>query len=186
MGSEPKCADDSIDDRLGQPRDVRQQAEAAGRDRDVEIERGIGDVQHRWRPCQIEQAFAVQRVERGERLFEMPRRLFVEVVLDKEAAIVFDAGHQLEQLQLHEATLDAELDDVDFDLGLAMRRTISVRCSTATMSRNVTRSSTSSADKRRAHFVEAVAIALERLQRLVGPEHDVGGRLQAPLWSSPT
>ena len=112
----------------------------------------------------------------------MPRRLFVEVVLDEQATIVFDAGHQFEQLQLHEAALDAELDDVELDLGrdaphhlgaLQHRDHVAQRDEVFDLERG----------QRRAHLVEAMAVALECLQRLVGAEHDVGRRLQDALWS---
>ena len=63
----------------------------------------------------------------------------------------------------------------------AMRRTISVRCSTVTTSRRVTRSSTSRADRAARDLVEAVLVALEGLQRLVGPVEQPGDGLQRVL-----
>ena len=50
-----------------------------------------------------------------------------------------------------------------------MRRTISARCSNMATSRRVTRSSTSRADRVVAHGVHAHLVALEGLQRLIGP-----------------
>ena len=51
-----------------------------------------------------------------ERLVEVPVGVLVEVVLDDEAPVVLHAAHELLELQLHEAAVDAELDDVELDL----------------------------------------------------------------------
>ena len=62
-----------------------------------------------------------------------------------------------------------------------MRLTISVRCSTVTTSRTVTRSSTSRAESDADDVVEAVAVALEGLQGLVGPAEQDGDGLERVL-----
>ena len=65
---------------------------------------------------QVEQLVGGQLGQALHDLFQLPVRGADEVVLGHQAAVVLDAAHELLELQQHEAALGAELDDVLLDL----------------------------------------------------------------------
>ena len=84
--------------------------------------------------------------QRVEGLVDVPVGVLVEVVLDHEPPVVLDAAHQLLELQRTRRP-STPSSTMSSSISSAMRRTISVRWSTVTTSRTVTRSSTSRADR---------------------------------------
>src|SRR4051794_31392656 len=111
--SEP--VDDLVDDTVGEPRDLRQQAVAARLQADLEID-AAGEVQHRRDDLEVEQIVGVELGQRFEGVAHVPLGIGMEVVEDHETAIVVDATHELFELQPNEAAVDAQLDDVTLDL----------------------------------------------------------------------
>ena len=120
--------------------------------------------------------------ERLERLVDVPRGVLVEVVLDHEPAIVVDAAHELVELEAHEAAVDAELDDVELDLlgdpadhlgALQHRDHVAHGHEVLDLERG----------ELGGDLDEAVLVALEGLQRLVGPVSSRGIGSSACFWS---
>ena len=111
-----EAGDDALDDRLGQPRDLGQQPEAAGLEALVEVELLVGQVERGADGLEVEQVLGAEVGQRLEGLVDVPVGVLVEVVLDDQAAVVLDAAHQLVELQADEPALDAELDDAELDL----------------------------------------------------------------------
>ena len=71
----------------------------------------------RRRDCsQVDELVGVERAERVHEVLDRARVAVGEVVAHDEAAVVFDAAELLVELQPHESTVDAELDDVARDL----------------------------------------------------------------------
>ena len=119
--------------------------------------------------------------QRLEGLVEVPRSSSSEVVLDDQAAVVLDAAHELVELEADEPAVDAELDDVALDLLGDAPHHLGALQHGARRRAAVTRSSTSSGRERGRHVVEAVLVALERLQGLVGPVEQARDRLERVL-----
>ena len=137
------------------------------------------EVQHRGDLLEVEQLLVVEVGERAPCTSSSSQSASsTEVVLGHEAAVVLDAAHQLLELEQHEAAVGAELDDVALDLlGDAAHHLgpledgddVAHGHEVLDLERR----------QRAADGVEAGLVALEDLQRLVGPGEHAGGSARA-------
>src|SRR5207302_10866165 len=123
-------------------------------------------MEHRSDDLEIEEIVGVELCECLEGIADMPLCVFVEVVEDDKAAVVFHPTHELFELEADEATIDAELDDVALDLlgdashhlrSLEHGDDIAQRDEVFDLERR----------QRAGHAVEATLVPLERGERLV-------------------
>ena len=176
QGAEP--LDDPVDDRLGQAGDAGQQAVALGLHRGVEVGGAVGEVQHVGHGLEVEQRLGVEAGQAGHGLLEVPVVLLVEVVDDDQAALVLHPGQELLELEAHEAAVDAELDDVALDLlGDAQHHLGALQHHDDVADGD----EVLDLERREAvgDLVEALLVALEGLQGLVGPVEQPGDGLRA-------
>ena len=171
---------DALDHRLGQPGDAGQEAVPPGLHVGVEIDHRARQVEGLGHTPEIEKLLGTHVGEGGHGLFDLPLRLGIEVVEDHEAAVVVYAPHQLLELELDQPPVDAELHDVAGDLvgdapdhlG-ALQDVDDVTDGDEVLDLE--------GGERSRDAVEPLPIALERLQRLVGPGQEAGDVLERML-----
>ncbi len=168
-----EAVDDGVDHRLGQPRDAREQPEAAGRHPHVEVRRAVRQVHRGGDPAEVDQ-LVVRQVRQGvEGLGQVPVAGLVEVVAHHEAAVVADAAHELLELEPDQAAVVAQLDDVALDLGRdAGHHLVALEHGDHVAQGDEVLDLEGREGDR--HLVEPGLVALEGLHGLVGPGDDPG------------
>ncbi len=122
---------------------------------------------------EIEQVLGAQVSQLGKRFVDVPAGVLVEVVLDHHPTVVLDTTHQLLELQANQAPVDTELDDVELDL---LRDPAHHLCPLQHGDHVTHRDEILHLESRQraGDLVEAVLVALQRLQRLVGSVSSLG------------
>ena len=115
LGQRAEAFDHVTGDRLRQPRDLAQQPVPARLQRRIEVELRR-EVQHRRDDAQVEELVVGDMGETRRDLHEHPLRRLDEVVLAHEPQVGEHTSGELFQLQLDEAPVETELDDVPLDL----------------------------------------------------------------------
>ena len=115
-----------------------------------------------------------------KRLVDVPAGVLVEVVLDHHATVVLDTAHQLLELQANQAPVDTQLDDVELDL---LRDPAHHLCPLQHGDDVAHRDEILHLESRQraGDLVEAVLVALQRLQCLVGSGQQPRDRLERML-----
>jgi len=153
----------------GKPRHLGQQAVAARLEAVVEVGPTAREMERGGNGAHVEQFFGAQLGQRGEGIVHVPAVVVVVVVvLDHEVAVVFDVTHQLVELQPDEPGVHAQLHDVATDLlGDAPHHLVALEHGGDVAQRH--QIFDFQAGQRRGHIVETALVALQRLQRLIGP-----------------
>ncbi len=172
--------DEAVDDRAGQPGDLRQQAEAARGDRGVQRLGGAGVAQRAGHDGEFEEFGVAERVQFGERFDDRTGALggrLGDVVADDQLAFRLDAGDQFLQLEGEQPAVRAELDDVlgdfrgdpaDHFQALGDRGDVADRHQVLDLQ----------GGEGAGDLVQAELVALQGRQRLVGAGEDRGRLLQ--------